>query len=84
MLHSIKHWHIDKEQWAYETEYSNTLDWETFQIEYRDAIDFRKMLQMLPGIGAVAGAWANYTILEELSEFARNAYRLRRLSDGAI
>lgn len=84
LLHSIKHWHIDKEQWAHETEYSKTLDWEAFQIEYRDAIDFRKMLQMLPGIGAVAGAWANYTILDELRGFAINAYRLRRLSDEAI
>jgi len=36
---------------------------------------------MLPGIGAIAGAWANYTILEELRESAMNAYRLRRLHD---
>lgn len=81
ILNSIKQWPIEKEQWAYDTEYSETLDWETFQIEYRDAIDFRKMLQMVPGIGAIAGAWANYTILEELREFAINAYRLRKLSD---
>ncbi|MNH47586.1 EcsC protein family protein [compost metagenome] len=57
------------------------MDWETFQKEYRDAIDFRKMLQMVPGIGAVAGAWANYSILEELGETAMNAYRLRRLNE---
>jgi len=36
---------------------------------------------MVPGIGALAGAWANYTILEELREFAMNAYRLRKLND---
>lgn len=82
LLDSIKNWHIEKEQWLSDTEYSRTMDWETFQIEYRDAIDFRKMLQMLPGIGAIAGAWANYTILEELRESAMNAYRLRRLHDG--
>ncbi|MDU0328813.1 EcsC family protein [Paenibacillus sp. 3LSP] len=81
ILHSIKQWHIEQEQWASDTPYANTLDWETFQIEYRDAIDFRKMLQMVPGIGALAGAWANYTILEELREFAMNAYRLRKLND---
>lgn len=81
LLDSIKNWHIEKEQWLSDTEYSRTMDWETFQIEYRDAIDFRKMLQMLPGIGAIAGAWANYTILEELRESAMNAYRLRRLHD---
>ncbi|WP_438496055.1 EcsC family protein [Paenibacillus sp. IHBB 3054] len=81
LLYSITHWHIEKEQWVSDAEYSRNMDWETFQIEYRDAIDFRKMLQMVPGIGAVAGALANYTILEELREFAMNAYRLRRLHD---
>ncbi|MEF2965601.1 EcsC family protein [Paenibacillus sp. M1] len=81
LLNSIKNWHIEKEQWQSDAEYSRNMDWETFQIEYRDAIDFRKMLQMMPGIGAFAGAWANYTILEELREFAMNAYRIRRLYD---
>lgn len=81
LLYSIQNWHIEREQWLSDAEYSRNMDWETFQIEYRDAIDFRKMLQMVPGIGAFAGAWANYTILEELREFAMNAYRLRRLHD---
>ncbi|KOP68137.1 ecsC [Bacillus sp. FJAT-18019] len=81
LLDSIKRWHNEKEQWHSEAEYSKNMDWETFQIEYRDAMDFRKMLQMVPGIGAIAGAWANYSILEELREFAMNAYRLRRLHD---
>lgn len=81
LLDSIKHWHIEKEQWLSDAEYAHQMDWETFQLEYRDAIDFKKMLQMVPGIGAVAGAWANYTILEELREFAMNAYRIRRLHD---
>lgn len=81
LLHSIKNWHIEKEQWLSDAEYSRNMDWELFQIEYRDAIDFRKMMQMVPGIGAIAGAWANYSILEELREFAMNAYRLRRLHD---
>lgn len=84
LLYSIKHWHIEKEQWLSDDEYSRNMDWETFQIEYRDAIDFRKMLQMVPGIGAFAGAWANYTILEELRECAMNAYRLRRLHDDFV
>ncbi|MEK4358184.1 EcsC family protein [Paenibacillus sp. FSL M7-1455] len=81
LLDSIKRWHLEKEQWHSDAEYSRSMDWETFQIEYRDAIDFRKMLQMVPGIGAVAGAWANYAIFEDLREFAMNAYRLRRLHD---
>lgn len=81
-LNSIKQWDAEKKLWNSEADYAKNMDWETFQKEYRDAIDFRKMLQMVPGIGAVAGAWANYTILEELGEFAMNAYRLRRLSES--
>lgn len=54
------------------------------QKEYLDAIDFRKMLQMVPGIGAVAGPWANYTIFEELRESAMNAYRIRRLNESSL
>lgn len=83
LLHSIKCWDTEKELFFSEAEYSKNMDWETFQKEYRDSIDFRKMLQMVPGIGAVAGAWANYTILEELGEAAMNAYRLRRLNEGS-
>ncbi|RIX53895.1 EcsC family protein [Paenibacillus nanensis] len=82
LLNSIKRWDREKAQWFSDTEYYKNMDWETFQKEYRDSIDFRKMLQMVPGIGAVAGAWANYTILEELGESAMNAYRLRRLDEG--
>ncbi|MGG1876489.1 EcsC family protein [Paenibacillus cisolokensis] len=80
-LEAIKHWHLEKERWKSDGEYYKNMDWETFQIEYRDSMDFRKMLQMLPGIGAFAGAWANYTILEELREYAMNAYRLRWLQE---
>jgi uncharacterized protein (DUF697 family) len=84
LLKSIKNWESEKGLWSSDADYSNNMDWETFQKEYRDAIDFRKMLQMVPGIGAVAGAWANYTILEELGESAINAYRLRRLKESAL
>ncbi|GIO99676.1 hypothetical protein J14TS5_47620 [Paenibacillus lautus] len=49
---------IEKKQWLSDVEYSWNMDWETFQIEYRDAINFRKILQTAPEIGAIAGAWA--------------------------
>jgi hypothetical protein len=55
------------------------VDWQEFQQEYRDYIDFVKMLQLMPGIGAVVGAYANYNLLEQLGETAMNAYRLRIL-----
>jgi uncharacterized protein (DUF697 family) len=57
------------------------IDWMRLQQEYRDTIDFRKMLQLVPGIGAVVGAWANYGLLEELGEVGMNCYRYRFLQD---
>ncbi|GIM27624.1 ABC transporter-associated protein EcsC [Clostridium polyendosporum] len=55
----------------------NSFDWRTFQQEYRDYIDLAKMLQLVPGIGAVIGAYANYKLMNKLGEIAINAYRLR-------
>ncbi|CAM3491114.1 EcsC family protein [Marinicrinis lubricantis] len=59
-------------------------EWETFQQEYRDSIDFRKMLQLLPGIGAIVGAWANNGLTKELGHTAMNGYRLRYLADHPV
>ena len=56
------------------------LDWKEFQQEYRDHIDFVKMLQLMPGIGAVVGAFANYNLLDQLGETAKNCYRIRHLT----
>lgn len=55
----------------------NDLDWKSFQQEYRDYIDIAKLLQFIPGIGAVVGGVANYKLLDKLGETAINAYRLR-------
>lgn len=55
-------------------------DWKSFQQEYRDYIDMAKLLQLLPGIGAVVGAYANYKLMGKLEETAINAYRLRLLN----
>lgn len=55
------------------------MDWRKFQQEYRDYIDLVKMMQMVPGIGAFVGAYANNNLLKHLGETAMNAYRLRML-----
>ncbi|MBS4188780.1 EcsC family protein [Bacillus sp. FJAT-49705] len=55
------------------------MDWREFQQEYRDYIDFVKMLQLLPGIGAAVGAYANNNLMEHLGKTAKNAYRMRVL-----
>lgn len=58
------------------------MDWKEFQQEYRDYIDLIKMLQLVPGIGAIVGAYANYNLVEHLGEVAMNSYRLRLLKNA--
>lgn len=53
-------------------------DWRSFQQDYRDYIDLAKMLQLIPGFGAVVGAYVNHRLTEKLGKMAINAYRLRR------
>lgn len=57
------------------------VDWRSFQQEYRDYIDLVKLLQLIPGFGAIVGAYANHNLLDTLGETAMNAYRLRFLTD---
>lgn len=52
-------------------------DWRTFQLEYRDHIDLAKLIQMIPGIGAFAGAYINHKFTKRLGDTAMNAYRMR-------
>ncbi|EQB87531.1 hypothetical protein J2Z44_000557 [Clostridium punense] len=61
----------------------NEFDWKSFQMEYRDYIDLAKMLQLVPGIGAVVGAYANYQLMDKLGETAMNAYRMRLLGGSS-
>jgi uncharacterized protein (DUF697 family) len=68
------------ETWDKQPE-AKEVNWRTFQQEYRDYIDFVKMLQLMPGIGAVVGAVANYRLLDHLGETAMNVYRLRLLKE---
>jgi hypothetical protein len=67
------------ENWDEQKAVLKETDWRVFQQEYRDYIDLVKMFQMIPGFGAVVGAYANYNLLERLGTFAMNAYRLRIL-----
>jgi hypothetical protein len=65
--------------WEEEKKLLVDMDWRKFQQEYRDYIDLAKMLQLVPGIGAIVGAYANHNLLKHLGETAMNAYRLRIL-----
>ncbi|TYR78993.1 EcsC family protein [Priestia megaterium] len=73
IFRTLEHWDAAKEDLI-------TLDWKTFQQEYRDYIDLVKMMQLMPGIGAIVGAYANYHLLNHLTTVAMNVYRLRLLS----
>lgn len=55
----------------------NEFDWRNFQIEYRDYIDLAKLLQLIPGVGAVVGAYVNHKYTNKLGQCAINAYRMR-------
>lgn len=57
----------------------NEFNWREFQQEYRDYIDLAKLLQLVPFIGAVVGAYANSKLLDKLGKTAMNAYRMRIL-----
>lgn len=58
-------------------------DWRSFQQEYRDYIDLAKLLQLVPGIGAVVGAYVNHKLTDKLGDTAMNAYRMRWFADPA-
>ncbi|KAA0547534.1 EcsC family protein [Bacillus sp. BGMRC 2118] len=58
-----------------------SIDWQKWQQDYRDHIDLIKMLQLVPGIGAVVGAYANYHLLDLLGETAIQCFRLRLLKN---
>lgn len=70
------------ENWKHEQEKLpediNQFDWRNFQQEYRDYLDLAKLLQLIPGVGAVVGAYVNHRLTEKLGKMAINAYRLRR------
>jgi uncharacterized protein (DUF697 family) len=81
LMNTIRNWNETLRSLPSEQAYAQNVNWQQLQQEYRDTIDFRKMLQLVPGIGAVVGAWANYGLMQELGEVGMNSFRLRRLMD---
>lgn len=71
------------EEWQQEVtllpESIQALDWRQFQQEYRDYIDLAKMLQLVPGVGAVVGGYVNHRLTHKLGMVAMNAYRMRKI-----
>lgn len=71
----MENWEVEKEKLPDDM---HQFDWRTFQLEYRDYIDLAKLLQMIPGVGAIAGALVNHKLTNKLGRNAMNAYRMRR------
>ena len=77
VLEIVENWEVKKAE-------VSPLNWQELQQEYRDFIDLVKMLQLVPGIGAAVGAYANYNLIDQLGEATINAFRLRYFKDKEI
>lgn len=84
LYNTILNWDNFIGSWPSEKEAQQQVNWEQFQREYRDAIDFRKTLQLIPGLGAIVGAWANYGLIDDLGTVGINCYRLRILGGAHV
>jgi len=73
----VSNWEVQKHKLPTDI---NAFDWRSFQQEYRDHLDLAKLLQLIPGIGAVVGAYVNHKLTNRLGHTAMNAFRLRRLN----
>lgn len=77
---TLEDWQEVEKEISKKTEF----DWVSFQQEYRDHIDLVKMLQLVPGFGAVVGAFANYHLLGQLGEAAKQGCRLKWLKEKGL
>lgn len=80
LLSRIEQWETKRLELPGEEEYLADFDWKSFQLDYRDYMDLAKLFQLLPGIGAIVGATANFKFLDVLGETAMNCYRIRWLA----
>ena len=76
ILNLINNWEEEREKLP---EDINDFDWRSFQIEYRDYLDLAKLMQLIPGFGAIVGIYINHKLTRRLGHFAMNAYRMRWL-----
>ncbi len=76
-FHTLDNWNEKKHE-------ITEMDWRAFQQEYRDYIDLVKLLQLVPGFGAIVGAYANYNLLDQLGKTAIHAYHLRLFKESPL
>lgn len=81
LLERVENWETYAEDLPEDPNDPLAMDWKSFQLSYRDFIDLPKMLQLVPGFGAIVGAAANSHFLEILKTTAMNSYRMRMLNE---
>lgn len=79
IYNQMKNWEKEKQKLP---EDIDQFDWRTFQIEYRDYLDLAKLLQLIPGFGAIVGFYINNKLTRRLGNYAMNAYRMRYFIDN--
>lgn len=72
----IDNWEQEKEKLPKSI---NDFEWRDFQQEYRDYIDLAKLLQLIPGLGAIVGGVVNHRLTRKLGNTAINCFRNRML-----
>ncbi|EIT85845.1 hypothetical protein A374_08419 [Fictibacillus macauensis ZFHKF-1] len=77
----INDYHQSKESMPSKEDYLTGIDWQALQQDYRDHIDLAKLLQLIPGFGAIVGGVVNYRFIESLGKLAKNCYRLRFIQE---
>lgn len=77
----IKHWNGNQTLPVSDASVEGFISWREFYAEYKESIEFKKLLSFIPIIGAVFNGWGNYSLLDDLGETAKNSYRLRILQD---
>ncbi|WP_377891413.1 EcsC family protein [Alkalihalobacillus sp. R86527] len=80
----LKGWEDPNNAYKEKTSFDKEHNWKSFQLEYRDYIDLPKLLQMIPGLGAIVGAFVNFHFIDWLGEVAMNVYRQRLLTSQKI
>lgn len=80
IFQQIKNWNENPSLLATNVSLEEFISWREFYAEYKEGIEFKKMLSFFPFVGALFNGWGNYSLLNDLGEIAKNSYRLRIIS----
>ncbi|GAX91766.1 EcsC family protein [Effusibacillus lacus] len=79
VFQQIRDWDGEKQLFLADIGVEGAVSWREFYTEYRESIEFKKLLSFIPLVGAAVNGWANFSLLDELGITASNSYRMRIL-----